>query len=66
MLGRFEQSRLIRFVTGDRAATARSVETLLSWDFDRVVMAHGRIVEDDAKNRLRAGLWWWRQAPRGA
>lgn len=59
-LGRVEQSRLCRWLTTDRDATARSVEDLLALDFDRVVMAHGEVIERDAKAELTAGLWWMR------
>lgn len=67
-LGRVEQSRLIRTLTKDREATARSVEDVLAWPFDRVVMAHGNVVQTDAEatavQKLRTGLWWWRGARR--
>lgn len=60
-LGRCEQSRLVRALTNDRSATARSVETLLALDFARVVPAHGEVLEEpDTKEWLRRGLWWWR------
>lgn len=65
-LGRFEQSRLIRSMTNDRLATARSVEAILGWPIERVVMAHGEVAEGDVVERLRAGLWWWRGVARAA
>lgn len=65
-LGRFEQSRLLRTMTEDREATASSVEAMLAWPFDRVVMAHGEVVEHNATAGLRAALWWWRGARRDA
>jgi len=33
----------------DRKATRRTVEHILSWDFDRMILSHGRLVESDAK-----------------
>lgn len=63
-LGRLEQSRLLRVLTGDRQATAQSVQGVLDWPFERLVMAHGDVVLTDAKPRLRAGLWWWLGASR--
>jgi hypothetical protein len=34
----------------DRPALRRAVERILSWDFDRLVLAHGRLVESGAKD----------------
>ena len=57
--GRLAQSKLWRALTKDRAAAGRSVEKMLEWDFDRVVLAHGDFVEGpDAKQRTREALWW--------
>ncbi len=58
--GRLAQSKMLRFATRDRAAVGRSVQQLLDWDFDRLVMAHGDIIESGAKDRLREALWWMR------
>ncbi len=35
------------------AATRRLVERILSWDFDRMVLAHGRLIESGAKEVFR-------------
>ena len=59
-LGKVEQSRLIRWLTTDRSAAAKSVENVLALPFDRVVMAHGDVIQTDAKAELSAGLWWMR------
>lgn len=61
--GRLAQSRLWRSVTKDRVAAARSVETMLEWDFERVVLAHGDLVEgDEVRERTRDALRWMRRA----
>ncbi len=61
--GKLAQSRLWRSVTKDRSAAGRSVERMLEWDFDRVVLAHGDFVEGpDARQRTREALWWMRKA----
>ncbi|WP_438017649.1 DUF4336 domain-containing protein [Sorangium sp. So ce315] len=52
------QDHLWRVLMRDRAAAARSVADILAWDFDRVVMAHGDVVEGDAKEQLRRALAW--------
>lgn len=46
------QSRLFRSVIKQKAAYQQSLDQILSWDFDRVVMAHGEVLERDAKDRL--------------
>ena len=61
--GKLAQSRLWRTVTRDRQAAGRSVEQMLEWDFDRVVLSHGDFVEgDDAPARAREALWWMLKA----
>lgn len=57
--GKLAQSRLWRSITKDRGAAGRSVEKMLDWDFERVVLAHGDFVEGaDARTRTRQALWW--------
>jgi hypothetical protein len=55
-----KQSPLWRWsITKNRAAAEASLERMWSWDFDRVILAHGRIVEGtDAKSQLARGLTW--------
>lgn len=42
-------SKLILLATKNRKALKQSVQELLEWDFDRLVMAHGSIIETSAK-----------------
>ncbi len=56
--GALAQSRALRFVTKDRAAAGRSARAILGLDFDRLVPAHGAIVESGARPRLEAALHW--------
>ena len=37
----------------DRATARAALERILAWDFDRVVIAHGDLIERDAKSVLR-------------
>ena len=49
-------TRIFRwFFLRDRAAFARSLQPLKSWDFERIVMSHGTIVDQDGKRRFLAG-----------
>ena len=41
---RFGPHRLIRFGIRDRKAARRSLDRILAWDFDAVVMSHGAVV----------------------
>ena len=50
------QSRMWRFFTKDRAAARRSFDDVLTWDFDRHVMAHGEAVDTAAQPLLAAAL----------
>lgn len=38
----------------DKAAAKRSLERILDWDFERVIIAHGESLEGDAKATVRA------------
>lgn len=49
-------TRLFRAMIRDRDAFRESVLRVMDWDFDRVIMSHGRIVESGAKDRLRKEL----------
>jgi hypothetical protein len=50
--GRMAQSRSWRFFTHDRSAARSSAERILAWDFRRIVMGHGEVVEGDARPAL--------------
>lgn len=44
---------------GMRRAVARTeVGTLLEWDFDRLIMAHGQVIETGGKQALRNAFRW--------
>lgn len=42
----------------DRAAARRSFEQLLRWDFDRVIVSHGDVLESGGPARLREAYGW--------
>ncbi len=37
----------------DRPAVRASLDTILAWDFDRVIVGHGRKVETDGQRVFR-------------
>lgn len=49
-------SRLLKTTIKDRAALRTSLDQMLAWDFDRVVVSHGRNLDSAAKDTLRAAL----------
>ncbi|MCP9833426.1 DUF4336 domain-containing protein [Cyanobium sp. Aljojuca 7A6] len=49
---RLEPTILERLATSDRASLARALQDVLQWDFDRVIVAHGAIVETGGKESL--------------
>jgi hypothetical protein len=59
MWQRFGPSRIIRRIAvSDRAALQRSLEQVLTWDFDRIVPGHGDVIERGGPAALRAA--WMR------
>jgi len=56
--GRFGPSRLDPWLIRDRVAARASLERILAWDFDRVVVAHGEVLESGGREALRAGYSW--------
>lgn len=60
-LGAYEvlsPSRLDKLATTDKEKVKDSVEKILSWDFDRVIMAHGSIIERNGKQKFKQGYEW--------
>jgi hypothetical protein len=56
--GRFRPSRLDPLLVRDRAAARQSLEQILAWDFDRIVIGHGDVLERGGRDLLRTGYRW--------
>ena len=56
--GKFGPSRLERWWTKDKAELGSSLEHILAWDFDRVTVAHGEVLETGGKDLMR-DAWSW-------
>lgn len=52
-------SRLEKWGTRNKPKVANAVQQVLSWDFDRVIPAHGSIVEVNGKSEFQAGYEWF-------
>ncbi|MEO1589845.1 MAG: DUF4336 domain-containing protein [Cyanobacteria bacterium J06632_22] len=57
LLGSYKHLRpsLLERVVSPRKAVLASLRTVLDWDFERVVMAHGSVIEHEGKTKLRQG-----------
>ncbi|WP_224361583.1 DUF4336 domain-containing protein [Hyalangium versicolor] len=59
--GKLAPTVLLKLLVKDRAALRGSVETVLGWDFDRVVVCHGEVLEHGGREALRNGFaWLWK------
>lgn len=58
MLGKVTWPPLMRVVYRNRKAARASVERILALPFERIVIAHGAMITDDAPATLRRGLAW--------
>ena len=52
------QATLLERVFMKRQQAREDLQTLLDLDFDRLIMAHGRIIETGGKNALRNAYRW--------
>jgi hypothetical protein len=48
----------IRMSFTERSLARRSLEKLLSWDFDKLIIAHGPCIEKDAKPIVEGAFRW--------
>lgn len=64
--GRLASSRIFRSSITDEAAFQRSLRSLFDWDFDRIVVAHGAVLEQGGKQALRQAFPEISSAPEGA
>jgi hypothetical protein len=56
--GRLAPSKLDPLLIRDRRAARESLERILQWDFHRVIVAHGDVLERGGKEILRDGYSW--------
>ena len=53
---RFGPSRMFKVVIDDPAALRRSIDRILRWDFDRIIVSHGEILTDSPQEALRTAF----------
>ena len=56
--GRLAPSKLDPLLIRDRVAARESLERILSWDFDRIIVSHGDVQEAGGRETLRKGYSW--------
>ena len=56
--GRLSPTRLEKLMVRDRLAFRSSLQAILEWPFERVIMAHGEVVEKNGKEKLASGYAW--------
>jgi hypothetical protein len=54
--GRFGPHRIARLMIRDRAAARASVQKILQWNFDRVIVTHGDVWESGGRERVAAAF----------
>jgi len=52
-LGGLKVSRIMRLVLRDKAAARASIERMLAWDFDRIIVSHGEVLQSGGHEALK-------------
>ncbi len=58
MYGKPGMPRDWRFTFRDRAAARQSIERILDWPFESIILAHGRLVSRDARQAFEKAFSW--------
>lgn len=56
--GKLAPTMLLKSQVKDRQALRTSLEAVWNWDFERVVVCHGEVLESGGKAALRSGFAW--------
>lgn len=56
--GRLAPTLVERLLVRDRTAFRRSLERILEWPFERIVVAHGEVSEEGGRRQLVRGYSW--------
>ena len=55
---KLEPSILEKLAIGERQKVKNSIQTVLNWNFERVIVAHGSIIDNQGNEKLREGYKW--------
>jgi Domain of unknown function (DUF4336) len=56
--GGFKSTAAEKLLARDRPASRASLDRILAWDFDRVIMSHGEVLDQGGPDALRAAYAW--------
>lgn len=56
--GRFGHSFVLRKLFRDQDAARQSIRRILAWDFQRIVLAHGPVIDRNARQALESAFAW--------
>lgn len=56
--GKFAVARLIKLVARNKKALKESCDRILQWDFDRIIVTHGEVLESGGKEAFRIAVQW--------
>jgi hypothetical protein len=56
--GHFGPSRILRTLVKDRGALRSSLNRMHEWDFDRIIVTHGEVLETGGKSLMRTQYAW--------
>lgn len=60
ILGKPGLSAPLRWMFRDKKAARRAIDEALGWDFDRIIVAHGDVIESGGKEIFRRAYTWLR------
>jgi len=49
---RFAFSRIVKMMIKDKNAFSKSLQLIMNWDFDRILVSHGEIIASDGKKTM--------------
>ncbi|MDB5038432.1 MAG: hypothetical protein JWQ35_1960 [Bacteriovoracaceae bacterium] len=58
VLGRPASSILIKYILRNRSHTRDVVNIILQWKFEQVIMAHGEMINENAKDSFKQAVGW--------
>jgi hypothetical protein len=58
------QPPCFRFGLSNKRAARRALDEILAWNFDRIIVGHGKIVETGGREALAQGYVWLRPLDR--
>ncbi|MDH3692999.1 MAG: hypothetical protein OER96_00305, partial [Gammaproteobacteria bacterium] len=56
--GEFGPTRAVKLMFKDKLRARRSLLQVINWDFDKVVLAHGEVVTEQAKIKFMRAFQW--------